>query len=314
MAQKILVTQQITLSWRKSDRPIVLWSPDSKKLATYQQDQRHVSDMYLVTTNVGEPKLQEWKYPLPTDEDIIKIERVIIEVDEPKVIRLKTPADPRRGTLCDDISCSGAFDDNQWNEDASKLMFVSTSRDHKEAKLKIADASTGEVKNVFEEVVATQYESGQGSINWKYLPASNEIIWYSERDNWGHLYLYNLETGELKNQITRGDFVVTELLEVDKKNRVLYFFANGKEEGRDPYFTHLYRVNFNGKNLQLLTPENGNHSVSFSPNGKYIVDTYSQPDVAPVTELRDRKGKLVMELEKADISRLEATGWKPPQP
>ena len=300
--------------WRKSDKPILLWSPDSKKIATYQQDQRHVNDMYLVSTNVGAPKLQEWKYPLPTDEEIIKIHRVIIEVEDPKVIRLDIPADPRRGTLCDDISCSGAFDDNQWSEDATKLAFVSTSRDHKSAKMRIADAQTGEVREVFEEKVETQYESGQGSINWRYLEDSNEIIWYSERDDWGHLYLYNSETGKLKNQITRGDFVVTQLLRVDEEDRKLYFLANGREEGRDPYFSHFYSINFNGKNLKLLTPENGNHRISISPNANYFIDNYSQPDVPNVAELRTIKGKLVTTLEKADISRLKESGWKAPVP
>ena len=118
------------------------------------------------------------------------------------MIRLKIPADARRGTLCDDISCSGSFDDNEWNDDGTKLAFVSSSRDHKEAKMRISDAATGEVKEIFEEKVATQYESGQGKINWHFLPASNEIIWYSERDDWGHLYLYDATTGELKYQIT----------------------------------------------------------------------------------------------------------------
>lgn len=300
--------------WRKSERPILLWSPDSKKIATYQQDQRHVSDMYLVTTNVGAPTLKSWKYPLPQDEDIIRIHRVIIEVDEPKIIRLKLPADPRRGTLCDDISCSGSFDDNEWSPDSKYLAFVSSSRDHKIAQLRIANTATGEVRDILKEEVATQYESGQGTINWRYLPAYQDIIWYSERDDWGHLYRYDVNTGKLKNQITKGDFVVTRLLKVDQKNQVLYFMANGREAGRDPYFGHFYRVDFSGKNLQLLTPEDGNHYVSLSPDGKYFVDNYSQPDVAPVAVLRDMSGQLIATLEKADISRLTATGWKAPQP
>lgn len=300
--------------WRKSDRPILLWSPDSEKIATYKQDQRHVSNMYLVSTNVGEPKLEEWKYPLPGDEKVIQIERVIIEVDDPKIIPLQVPADPRRGTLCDDISCPGSFDDNQWNVDSSKLMFVSTSRDHKEAEVRIADAATGKVREVFKEVVETQYESGQGSINWKYLPASKEIIWYSERDNWGHLYLYDSETGKLKNQITSGEFVVTEVLKVDKEDRKIYFLANGRENGREPYFNHFYSIDFSGKNLKLLTPENGHHQISFSPEGNYFIDAFSQPDVPPVVKLRNLKGNKVMDLEKADISRLEAIGWNPPKP
>ena len=300
--------------WTHSDRAIVLWSPDSKKVATFQQDQRHVSDMYLVTTNVGAPKLEAWKYPLPQDNEIIKIHRVIIEVDTAKMIRLKTAPDDRRSTLCDDISCAGSFDDNEWSADAKTLAFVSSSRDHMEAKLRIADAATGQVRDVMEEVVATQYESGQGAVNWKYLPATKEVIWYSERDDWGHLYLYDLTTGKLKNQITKGNFVVTRLLKMDEADRVLYFEANGREPGRDPYFTHFYRINFDGTGLALLTPEDGNHQVTISPDGKYFVDNFSKMDVPIVAVLRDMTGKLIANLEKADISRLAATGWKPVKP
>ena len=298
--------------WRKSDRPVVLWSPDSKKIATFQQDQRHVSDMYLVSTNVGAPKLEAWKYPLPQDKDVILIHRVIIDVDAPKVTRLKIGPDARRGTLCDDISCTGKFDDNEWSKDGTKLAFVSSSRDHKQAKLRIADTATGEVREVFEEVVKTQYESGQGAINWKYLSDSNEIIWYSERDDWGHLYLYDAATGRMKHQITKGDFVVTRLIKFDEAAKVLYFEANGREKGRDPYFTHFYRVDLDGSNLTLLTPEDGHHQITLSPNGRYFVDSYSSPDAPPVAVLRDMTGRLVTTLEQSDISRLKASGWKPP--
>jgi len=300
--------------WRKSDRPILIWSPDSKKIATYRQDQRHVSDMYLVTTNVGEPKLQAWKYPLPEDKEIIKIERIIIDVESGKITPLRIPADARRGTLCDDISCTGQFDDNEWSPDGSNLAFVSSSRDHKEAKFRVADTSTGEVREVFEEKVATQYESGQGSINWRYLPKTGEVIWYSERSDWGHLYLYDLKTGKLKNQITKGDWVVTRLLKVDEDNRVLYFEANGRESGRDPYFSHFYSVRFDGGGLKLLTPEDGNHRISLSPDGRYFVDSYSQPHIPPVTVLRDIEGNLKATLEKTSVSRLTYAGWRPPQP
>lgn len=300
--------------WTHSDRAIVKWSPDSKKIATFQQDQRNVSDMYLVTTNVGAPKLEAWKYPLPQDKEIIKIHRVIIEVDAPKVIRLKMSPDDRRSTLCDDISCDGGFTDNEWSADSTRLAFVSSTRDHKSAQLRVADAATGDVKDIFKETVATQYESGQGAVNWRYLPATNEFIWYSEKSDWGHLYLYDLNSGELKNQITKGNFVVTQLVKVDEKARVLYFNANGREAGRDPYFSHLYSIKFDGSDLKLLTPDDGNHQISFSPDGKYIVDTFSKPDVPPTTVLRDLSGKTVMMLEKTDVSRLRAAGWKPPVP
>lgn len=300
--------------WRKSDRPVLLWSPDSKKIATFQQDQRHVSDMYLVTTNVGAPKLEAWKYPLPQDKEVIKIHRVIIEADTGRMVRLKLPPDDRRGTLCDDIICDGTFDDNEWSPDSTKLAFVSTPRDHKWAKFRIADAATGDVRDVFEEVVKTQYESGQGKINWKYLPATNEAIWYSERDDWGHLYLYDLNTGQVKSQITKGDFVVTRLVKMDVPSRVLYFEANGRERGRDPYQSYFYRIDMDGRNLTLLTPEDGNHTITLSPDGRYFVDTHSKIDAPPATVLRDLNGRLIANLEKADISRLTASGWKPARP
>ena len=299
--------------WRKSNRPILLWSPDSRKIATYRQDQRHVSDMYLVTTNVGEPRLQAWKYPITADEEVIMIHRVIIDVEKDAIIPLNVPPDPRRGTLCDDISCSGAFDDNEWSSDGSRLAFVSSTRDHKVARLRVADAATGEVREVMEESVATQYESGRGAINWRFLPASNEFIWYSERDDWGHLYLYD-GNGKLKNQITKGPFVVNRILRIDIRNRIIYFEAQGREQGRDPYFNHLYSIDFAGRNLKLLTPEDGNHRIQLSPDGRYFVDTWSTPDVPPTTVLRNINGKLVTTLEAADVSRLKQTGWKPPMP
>jgi dipeptidyl aminopeptidase/acylaminoacyl peptidase len=299
--------------WKSSDAPILLWSPDSRKIATFKQDQRNVSDMYLVTTNVGKPTLKSWKYPLPGDKEIITIQRVIINVDTPGVIRIQVPPDPHRATLSDDISSSGTFDDVNWSPDASQLAFVSTSRDHKDEKVRIADAATGAVREIFEERVATQFESGQGAINWRYLPKSNEFIWYSERDNWGHLYLYDASTGKLKNQITKGDWVVTKLLLVDEKKRLLYFLADGREP-ENPYFSQLYSVGFDGKNLTLLTPEEGNHVITLSPSGSYFVDSYSKPDVPPVTVLRGLDGKLISTLGKTDISRLTASGWKPVTP
>ncbi|HVZ57552.1 MAG TPA: DPP IV N-terminal domain-containing protein [Chitinophagaceae bacterium] len=299
--------------WSTSDRPVLRWSPDSKKIATFRQDQRKAGDMYLVTTNVGHPVLHAWKYPLPGDKDIITIQRVIINVEEPRVVFLNVPADPHRASLSDDISSSGTFDDVDWSEDGSELAFLSTSRDHKQEKFRIANAQTGEVREVFEENVPTQYESGQGSINWRYLPKSREIIWYSERDDWGHLYLYDATTGKLKNQITKGNWVVTRLIKVDEKNRLLYFMADGGE-AENPYFSQFYRIGFDGNNLTLLTPEPGTHQVRLSPSEKYFIDTYSKPDVAPVTVLRDLNGKLLVSLEKTDLTRLVNAGWKPPVP
>jgi dipeptidyl aminopeptidase/acylaminoacyl peptidase len=302
--------------WSHSDRPVLLWSPDSKKIATFQQDQRGVGEMYLVDTRVGHPRLQAWKYPLPGDEVVTTIQRVIIDVDSARTVRLQMPPDQHRTTLCDHLVCRGAgsWADVEWSTDSAQLAFISVSRDHKQAQLRVADAATGAVRDILEEKVATQFESGQGRTNWHYLPQSNEAIWYSERDGWGHLYLHDALTGKLKNQITTGNWLVTEVLRVDDKNRTIYFLGMGREPGRDPYFAHLYRVGFDGKNLSVLTPDDGHHDISFSHSGRYFVDVCSKPDVALVTVLRDTSGKQLFTIEKTDISRLVATGWKPPIP
>lgn len=300
--------------WRQSDRPIVAWSPDSKKIATFQQDQRKTGEMYLVETKVGHPTLKQWKYPLPGDADVTMLERVIIDIDSPKVVRLKMQPDQHRSTFCDDITCNGGdFSDTEWSADSKTLAFVSSSRDHKKANLRVVDSATGTVREVLEEVSPTQYESGWSTANWRYLPASNEFIWFSEKSGWGHLYLHDAATGRLKNQITTGDFVVLEILKVDERNRRIYFLAGGREAGRNPYFAHFYSVGFDGKNATLLTPDDGHHSISLSPNGRYFLDSYSKPDTPPVTVVRDLTGKALANVEKVDISRLTATGWKAPQ-
>jgi dipeptidyl aminopeptidase/acylaminoacyl peptidase len=299
--------------WVTSDRAILSWSPDSKKIATFKQDQRNVSDMYLVTTNVGKPTLKQWKYPLPGDKDIPMIQRVIIDVNAAKVIVLQIPPDPHRATLGDDISSSGGFDDVDWSADGNQLAFVSTSRDHKQEKIRIADANTGAVREVFEETVPTQFESGWGTINWRYFSATNEIMWFSERDNWGHLYLYDATTGKLKNQITKGNWLVSRLINVDEKKREVYFIANGRQ-AKNPYFGQFCKASFDGKKFTVLTPEEGEHRVTLSPSGKYFVDTYSQPDVPSSFVVRSIDGKLAVTLDKTDLSRLTATGWKLPTP
>ena len=300
--------------WIRSDRPIVLWSPDSKKIATFQQDQRKDGEMYVVETKVGHPTLQQWKYPLPGDADVTMIERVVIDLDGAKMVRFKMPADQHRSTLCDHIICRGSeWADVEWSPDTKHIAFVSTSRDHKDEWLRLADTATGDIKDVLHEHVATQYESGNGRVNNHVLFASNEVIWFSERDNWGQLYLYDT-AGKLKNQITSGAGNVTQVLKIDEKNRVLYFLAVGKQKGVDPYFSQLYRVDFDGRGLKLLTPENATHDVTLAPKANLFVDTFSTPTTPPTTVLRDFNGNLVANVAKADIGKLLATGWKPPVP
>ena len=243
------------------------------------------------------------------------IQRVILNVDKPKVIRLKMAPDQHRSTLCDDVSCRGSeWDDVQWSNDSKHLAFVSTSRTHQQEWLRVADASNGDIREVFTETAPKFYESGNDAVNWRYLPSSNEFLWFSEKDNWGQMYLYDLNTGQLKNQITKGDGNVTQLLHVDEKARKLYFLAVGKESGRDPYFQSLYSISFDGSGMKLLTPEDADHAVTMSDDGRYFVDISSTAVEPQTTVLRDASGELVLDVAKQDISRLKAAGWVPPTP
>src|SRR6185312_9114618 len=292
--------------WTSSDRPIVLWSPDSTKIATYQQDQRGVGKLYLVPVVVGHPQLTTQVYPLPGDKVVTTIQRVIIDWNATggaKVIRLQMPPDQHRSTTSDNLAW-GPNQDVQWSSDGSHLAFISTSRGHNDEHLRIADAATGAVRDVYEEKVATQYEGGQGGSNFRYLSDTNEFLWYSQRDDLGQLYLYDANTGKLKNQVTTlADGNVDSVVRVDPKAREVYFLATA-QKNENPYYMHLYRASLDGARQELLTPEDANHTISLAPDGEYFTDTFSTPTVPPATVLRSVSGKLVMPLEKADISRL----------
>ena len=302
--------------WTKSDRPVLLWSPDSKKIATFQHDARGVGMMYLVSTKVGHPELEAWKYPLPEDSVIFRISRVVVHTDGPdgpKVVRLNMPPDQHRSTITDHIACGGVFCDVEWAPDASQLAFVSSSRDHKEAVLRMADPETGEVRDVLQERVETYFESGEDMVNWHVFPEYNEALWFSERSDWGHLYLYDLSTGDLIRQLTSGDWRVLQVRHVDRENRRLYFTGAGREPG-DPYFQYFYSVSMDGGDVRLLTPDSANHAVTMAPNGTYFIDAYSTPLDPGAVVVRDLRGRARVTAETGDISRLLEAGWKAPIP
>ena len=301
--------------WVHDDKAILVWSPDGKKIATFQQDQRKTSTMTLVGTNVGAPVVKQWKYPFVGDKDITMIERVVIDLSgpTPHTVRLKMPPDQHRSTCADDVSCGGGWEDVQWAKDGKTLAFVSTDRGHKSATLQVADAQTGAVRKVFKETVATQYQSAPalGLVNWRYLPESNEFLWFSQKSDWGHLYLHDLATGTLKRQVTSGDWNVAKVTHIDPASRTVWFEGVGREAG-DPYYVHYYKVGLDGGDVRLLTPEDANHAITPADDGTSFVDVYSTIDTAPVAVVRDGDGKPLAELAKADLSRLKAAGWVAP--
>jgi dipeptidyl aminopeptidase/acylaminoacyl peptidase len=303
-------------TWATSKTPVVRWSPDSKRIATFQLDTRKSKPMYLVKTKVGHPELIKWKAELPGDPDslMFKVKRVIINLKpEPEVVRLKMPPDFERSVHADEIAkFDGTFLDTQWSPNSQKLAFMSVNRDFTKKTLRIADAKTGNVRTVMHERVKYYFAPGVGK-KFRVLFKSNEVIWYSQRSNWGHLYLYNLKTGKLKNQIGSGKWNMLDEQYIDTKNRKIYFIGSCKHEG-NPYFQYLYSIDFSGNNMKLLTPETANHQVTVNKNGHYFVDTYSTPAVPPVTVVRNMQGKKMMTLAKADISALRSIGWNLPAP
>jgi dipeptidyl-peptidase 4 len=200
-----------------------------------------------------------------------------------------------------------------WFPDSKSFCYDDDARGFKAKELRVVDAWTGEQKVLVREQADSYVDPGETF--YRFVEATGEILWSSERDGWNHLYIYNRKTGQLENQITQGPWVVRGIEHIDEKNRRVYFLANGREKGEDPYQSHLYSVGLDGKGLQLLSPENANHSVSVSPDGAFFVDNYSRPDLPPEAVLRRTKdGSEVRVLEKTDASELLKTGWKFAEP
>jgi dipeptidyl-peptidase 4 len=301
--------------WQHSDAAVLTWSADGRKIATFQQDQRKTGMMYLVPMTYRHPELEAWRYPLLGDKDVTMIEPVVIDVATATVVRLKTAPLEHRSMECDDVSCDG---DGRWNDvdfspDDSKLAFVKTSRDHKDETVCVSDTAIGAVREVYHDHVDSYY-GWQSNKDWKVLWGSNEFLWVSERSNWAQLYLYDLNTGQQKGEVTHGDGPVSDLKAVDEKSRVIYFTATGKEKGVDPYFEQLYRVDFDGKNQHLLTPEVANHVITAALDCSSFVDVYSTVTQPQTAVLRNNMGAVVVALAKQDISALQAVGWHPPTP
>lgn len=300
--------------WVRRGSPVVKWSPDSKKLTTFKHDGRKVGEMAIVSTAVGHPEIDVWKYPLPGDENIFSIHRVVIDIESGNLVKLDMAPDAHRSTITDHVAGrDGSLLDIDWADDGQSFAFVSSSRDHKKATLKIADANTGKVTTIFTETQQTFFESGVSGISWHYLAKSNEVIWFSQRSDWGHLYLIDAATGKVKQAITEGDWTVLELLHVDEENDKLIFTGAGREGG-DPYFHYLYSVNKDGSELTLLTPEKKHHRVTLRDDGKYFVDSVSTPTIPTETFIRSTTSRSGFLIDKMNVTKLLATGWQAPTP
>ncbi len=285
--------------------PAVFWSPDSKRLVTYRIDSRRAGH-FTITQNAPpfqiRPVMYNVIYPLP-GEEVSKAEPLIFDV----ATRKRTPVEVEPLEIL--YQGGPRF---RWLKDGVHFVFTFTERGYKRVELREADANTGKVRVLIEERSNTFVDPGATYQEW--LHNDTEVLWSSERDGWDHLYLYDAKNAKLENQVTRGEWVVRGIRHVDDANRQVYFLAGGREPGRDPYLTHLYRINLDGSGIQLLTPENSNHTITFSPSGKYFVDVYSRPNVPPVSVLRRADGSVVRVLQRGDASLLLQTGFRYPEP
>jgi dipeptidyl-peptidase 4 len=286
--------------------PEVTWSPDSRKMVAMRLRPGTQRRVYLVQSSPEDqvqPKLDSYPYLKPGDDVPIRKPH-LFDVEAGKEI-------PVSDAL---FSNPWSIEDLRWDKDSSRFTFLFNQRGHQALRVIAVDARSGEAKPIIDEQSKT-FICYSGKFFCEYLDASGEIIWMSERDGWNHLYLYDAKTGAVKNQITHGEWVVRKVDRVDAEKRQIWFQAGGIRPGQDPYYVHYCRVNFDGSGLTILTEGDGTHTISFSPDRRYVIDTWSRVNLPPVNELRRAEdGKQVCRLEEADASELLATGWTPPEP
>lgn len=282
----------------------VFWSPDSSKLLTYRIDSRNsgrFTSLQFVPPGQLRPRAFTYVYPLP-GEILAKAIPIIFDIQSGQRIDVQA-------------SIELPFQDGpgfEWFPDSKSFFYDYDERGYKAKELRVVDAATGEQKVLVREQSDKYLDPGETF--YRFVEGTREILWASERDGWNNLYLYGKD-GQLENQVTQGTWVVRHIEHIDEKNRRVYFLANGHEKNEDPYQAHLYSIGFDGKGLQLLTPENADHSVDVSSNGMFFVDNYSRANLPGESVLRRTKdGSEVRILEKTDITGLQKSGWKFPEP
>ena len=294
----------------------VYWSQDNKKVAVLRRDQRKVGDLWLVNALANpRPRLETYKYSLPGEENQPQDEMQVFDIGTKQRTTVQTAAfkDQNLGLVTAPITNlqrEKQETDPRWiTFGPDKAYYNRTSRDFKRVDIVEADTATGESHVVLSERSNTYIETQP----LRSLSGGKELIHWSERDGWGHYYLYDA-AGKLKHQITSGEFVCTGIESIDEKTRTMFVNAAGREAGEDPYFAHLYRVNIDTGDMKLLNPGNASHAASMNDKSTFFVDTASRVNSVPESALYDALGTKIMDLEKTDVSALIALGFKYPEP
>lgn len=285
--------------------PEVRWSPDSKRLVairTRAAPERRVHILDVAPDDRLEPELESYPYFKPGDE--IPLSRpVLFDVEAWREIPIEGDLFPNPWSISQ----------IRWAQDGSRFTFVYNQRGHQILRVIAVDAETGAARAIVDEQSKTFIDYA-GKFFYELLDESSEIVWMSERDGWNHLYLYDATTGEVKNQITKGEWVVRGVDRVDRERRQIWFRAGGILPDQDPYHVHFARVDFDGSHLVVLTQGDGTHSIDFSPDRRFFIDTWSRVDRPPVHELRrSDDGSLVCPLDEGDASDLLAAGLRFPE-
>jgi dipeptidyl aminopeptidase/acylaminoacyl peptidase len=296
----------------------LVWAPDSSRFALVRRDSRKVKDLWVINAlATPRPTLETYRYAMPGEENIPQSEMWVVDIATKNRVKIKAerfkdqtmsistapPASVRRDPREPQAS--------MWlSESPGKLYFTRLSRDMHKLDVCLADTASGEVKTLIEERLNTYIESKP----LRLVNGGQELIFWSERDGWAHFYLYDANTGQLKNRITEGEFVATGLDSIDDKLRVMYFNAAGREKGEDPYYTHLYRVGLDGTGVKLLNPGNASHNVAMVDSMKFFVNNSTRIDGSPESVLYDTLGNQVMKLEMPDLQPLMDAGFKFPEP
>ncbi len=293
----------------------ILWSPNSTHFVLVKTDSRNVKDLWVIN-NVAEPRptLETYKYHMPGEKEAPLRELMLVDFQQKKISKINGNQFKDQEISLWNASAEKKMRDDEhrpsiWLGDNNKLYFSRTSRDLKKIDVCALDISTKLVKVVVEERMNTYVEMRKPSI----INGGKEIIHWSERDGWGHLYLYD-SSGKMKNQITSGPWHVEDVEGVDEKLRTVYLTGNAKESNEDPYFLHMYKVNIDGSSLKLLSAANHDHSVNMDDSKRFFVDNYSRVNTAPISALYDATGKRLMDLEVTDMSGLMQAGYKFPEP
>jgi dipeptidyl aminopeptidase/acylaminoacyl peptidase len=283
----------------------VAWSPDSKAIAAYRvRPGYHRKIQYIQSspTDQLQPKYSTIEYAKPGDT---------LDVEQPVLFLLSN----RQQIVVDPTLFPNAYDMSSpvWRKDSRGFTFEYNQRGHQVFRVIEVNATTGKARSLISEEAKTFF-CYSGKRYRLDVQDGKEIVWMSERDGWNHLYLMDPETGKVKNQITKGNWVVRGVEKVDEEKRQIWFRASGMTPGKDPYFNYYFRINFDGTGLTPLTEADANHTVSFSADMKYYVDTWSRIDLAPVLEVRSTAdNKVLQQVEKGEVQELQKAGWRAPE-